>query len=255
MSNHVETTLDGGILTLRINRPDKKNALTPAMYTALVEGLRRSDQDPGIRVVLISGGGDNFTSGNDLADFMGSPPTGEDSPVMQFLWAVSSAKKPLVAGVNGVAVGVGTTMLLHCDLVVAAEDARFQLPFVNLGLCAEAGSTLMMPQMMGYQRAAELLLLGEMFSAEQARQYGLVNRVVAAGEVQETARTLAQKLAAQPARAVQLTKQLMKQPNATAVRAVIAEEGMQFAQLLRGPEAREAFTAFMERRVPDFSAI
>jgi enoyl-CoA hydratase/carnithine racemase len=255
MSTNIEAGQGNGVLTLRIHRPDKKNALTPAMYTALTEGLYRADNDDAIRAVLITGGEDCFTAGNDLVDFMSSPPIGADSPVMQFLLAVSTVKKPLLAAVNGVAVGVGTTMLLHCDLVVAADNARFQMPFVNLGLCAEAASTLLLPRLMGYQRAAELLLLGEVFSAHQACQYGLVNMVLPADKVQEHAQQLAHRLAAQPAKAVQLTKQLMKQPSAGAVAETILEEGRQFAALLRSPEAKEAFAAFLERRTPDFARL
>jgi enoyl-CoA hydratase/carnithine racemase len=251
----IESGVRDGILTLRINRPDKKNALTPGMYTILADGLRRSDSDRDIRVVLITGGEADFTAGNDLSDFLTTPPFGADSPVMHFLLAISEARKPVVAAVNGVAVGVGTTMLLHCDLVFAAEDARFQMPFVNLGLCAEAGSTLLLPRMMGHQRAAELLLLGELFSAKQALQYGLINKALPASEVQETALQAAIRLAAQPTQALQLTKRLMKNRTSAAVRETIVEEGRHFAGLLRAPEAKEAFTAFMEHRKPDFAKI
>ncbi len=249
----IEAAEAEGILTLRINRPDKKNALTPAMYEGLTAGLRRADQDQGIRAVIITGGDACFTAGNDLQDFLQTPPLGEESPVMQFLLTISETRTPIVAAVNGVAVGVGTTMLLHCDLVVAAEDALFQMPFVNLGLCAEAASTLLMPQLMGQRRAAELLLLGERFSPRQGVAVGLVNRVVPAYEVATVARQLAVALAAQPPDALQLTKRLLKAANSSAVRETILAEGRHFAELLRRPEAKEALSAFLEHRPPDFS--
>src|SRR5665647_96490 len=159
----IQSELSEGILTLCINRPDKKNALNLAMYQALADGLREADRVDAVRAILIRGGEACFTSGNDLADFLEAPQTGPESPVMQFLIAISEARKPIVAAVNGVAVGVGVTMLLHCDLVYAGRGATFQMPFVNLGLCPEAGSTLLLPRIMGHQRAAELLLLGESF--------------------------------------------------------------------------------------------
>jgi enoyl-CoA hydratase/carnithine racemase len=251
----IKIDIGDGILTMQINRPEKKNALTPAMYVALAEGLIRADNDRDVRVILISGGDACFTAGNDLADFLETPPVDADSPVMQFLLTLSATRKPIVAAVNGVAVGVGTTMLLHCELVVAAEDARFQMPFVNLGLCAEAGSTLLLPRLVGHQQAAELILLGEPFSAGKALQCGLVNRVVPAAEVQETALALARRLADQPPQALQLTKQLMKSSDSLTVREKILEEGRHFGALLRAPEARESLRAFMERRKPDFSTL
>ena len=252
-TGHILTDLRDGILTLRFNRPEKKNALTLAMYNALTEALGRADADDAVRVVLFSGTQGCFTSGNDLADFMSSPPTGKESPVMQFLGAISQARKPLVAAVSGAAVGVGVTMLLHCDLVYAGESARFQLPFVNLGISPEAGSTLLLPRMMGHRRAAELLLLGEAFSAEKAREVGIVNAVCPDGELLETALAKAGQLAAQPAAAVRLAKALMKRGDASTVRETIAEEGERFMERLRSPEAAEALRAFMEKRKPDFS--
>ena len=252
-TEHILTDLREGVFTLRFNRPEKKNALTLAMYTTLAEALGRADADDTVRVVLISGTQGCFTSGNDLADFMSSPPTGKESPVMRFLGAISQARKPFVAAVNGTAVGVGVTMLLHCDLVYAGESAIFQLPFVNLGISPEAGSTLLLPRMMGHQRAAELLLLGEAFSAEKAREVGIVNAVCPDGELLETALAKAGKLAAQPAAAVRLTKALMRRSDVTAVRETIAEEGACFMERLRSPEAAEALRAFMEKRKPDFS--
>jgi enoyl-CoA hydratase/carnithine racemase len=253
VTGHILTDLREGILTLRFNRPEKKNALTLAMYTTLAEAIGRADEDDAVRVVLISGTQVCFTSGNDLADFMNTPPIGKESPVMQFLGVLSQARKPLVAAVSGTAVGVGVTMLLHCDLVYAGESALFQLPFVNLGLSPEAGSTLLLPRMMGHQRAAELLLLGEAFSAEKAREVGIVNAVCPDGELLEMALHKAGQLAAQPAAAVRLAKALMKRGDATVVRETIAEEGERFMERLRSPEAAEALRAFIEKRKPDFS--
>lgn len=249
----IQSELQEGILTVRINRPGKKNALNLAMYGALADALRRADDDPAVRVVLFCGGDDCFTSGNDIADFVNFPPDGPDSPVLRFLKAVTLAEKPLVAAVSGAAVGIGTTMLLHCDLVYAADTAVFQMPFVSLGLCPEAGSTLLLPQLIGHQRAAELLLLGEPFTAARAEQLGIVTAVVPQAELHRTARARALKLAAQPAAAVRLTKSLLKRANAGILQETAACEIECFLERLASPEAHEALQAFMERRKPDFS--
>ncbi len=251
--DHILTELQDGVLTVRFNRPDKKNALSLAMYEALVEALERADREDGVRVVLVAGNGGDFTSGNDLADFLQSPPTDPGSPVMRFLGAISSARKPLVAAVEGMAVGVGVTMLLHFDLVYAGEGAVFQAPFVNLGLCPEAGSTLLMPRMMGHQRASELLLLGEQFSAQRASEVGIVNTVFPDGTVVASARSKAVRLAAQPPAAVRLAKELLKRDIAPAVGEAILHEAACFLKRLKSPEAAEALQAFMQRRKPDFS--
>ena len=255
MSNNeqIRSEFSEGILTLRINRPDKKNALNLAMYQALADGLKQADSDDSVRVILICGNEDCFTSGNDLADFLSAPPTGPESPVMQFLIAISGSRKPIVAAVNGMAVGVGVTMLLHCELVYAGSSATFQMPFVNLGLCPEAGSTLLLPMVMGHQRAAELLLLGEVFSADKACSVGIVSTVCPDEEVPATARNKALQLAAQPAAAVRLAKSLLKRDYAVPLRETIIEEGKQFVERLKSPEAAEALQAFMQRRKPDFS--
>jgi enoyl-CoA hydratase/carnithine racemase len=252
-TDQIQSGLCEGILTLCINRPDKKNALNLAMYQALADGLREADSDDAVRVILIAGSQECFTSGNDLADFIGAPQAGPESPVMQFLIALSSARKPVVAAVNGAALGIGVTMLLHCDLVYAGRGATFQMPFVNLGLCPEAGSTLLLPRIMGHQRAAELLLLGGAFSADKACAVGIVTAVCPDQEVPATARSCALKLAAQPAAALRLTKNLLKRDYAGPLRETIAEEGRQFQARLKSPEAAEAFQAFMQRRKPDFS--
>jgi enoyl-CoA hydratase/carnithine racemase len=251
-SDQIVSEFSEGILSLRINRPEKKNALNQSMYQALADGLRQADGDDAVRVILIAGSEECFTSGNDLADFIGAPQTGAESPVMQFLFAISQARKPVVAAVNGIAVGVGVTMLLHCDLVCSGSSATFQMPFVNLGLCPEAASTLLLPRMMGHQRAAELLLLGEAFGAEVAREVGIVNQICPDAELLATARARALQLAAQPAAAVRLAKALLKRECATAVQETILEEGRLFMERLKSPEAAEALSAFMERRKPDF---
>jgi|SRR5580765_4474045 enoyl-CoA hydratase/carnithine racemase len=255
MSNHIVIEVADGILRIQIDRPDKKNALTAAMYAEMATALERAANDAAVRVVLIHGHAQVFTSGNDLADFRNPPPTpaGEERPVFRFLRGIASAPKPIVAAVTGPAVGVGTTMLLHCDLVYAGEGARFQLPFVNLGLVPEAASSLLLPAALGYQRAAELLLLGEPFSAARARDYGIVTEVVADAQALDIALAAARKLAAKPPAAIRLTKQLMKQGNAAAVAKQMDEEGELFGRQLQSPEAAEAFAAFAEKRAPDFS--
>ena len=241
------------ILRITINRPEKMNALTAAMYDAFANAILAADGDPEVRVILIEGTGGCFTSGNDLHDFATSPPAGEESPVFRFLQAISGAQKPIVAAVLGPAVGVGTTMLLHCDLVCAGERARFELPFVNLGLCPEAAASLLLPQLAGHQRAAELLLLGEPFGADRAQEIGLVNAVLPDGEVLQQAYALARNLAQKPPASVRLSKSLLKRGGQRAVAETIAEEGRHFLQRLSSPEAQEAFAAFFEKRRPDFS--
>jgi enoyl-CoA hydratase/carnithine racemase len=252
-TNQIISERSDGIQTLRINRPDKKNALNLAMYKALADGLREADSDNSVRVILISGSDDCFTSGNDLADFLAAPSIGPESPVMQFLTAISEARKPIVAAVNGLAVGIGVTMLLHCDLVYAGSCATFQMPFVNLGLCPEAGSTLLLPRIMGHQRAAELLLLGEPFNADKACSLGIVTAVCPDSDLLTTVQNKALQLSAQPAAAVRLAKKLLKRDYATSLKETIAEEGVQFISRLKSPEASEALQAFMQRRKPDFS--
>jgi enoyl-CoA hydratase/carnithine racemase len=248
----IYSEINDGIFTLGINRPEKKNALNLNMYQALADGLRQADNDNSVRVIMIRGTADCFTSGNDLADFLSAPPTGPESPVMQFLAAISTARKPIVAAVNGLAVGVGVTMLLHCDLVYVGSGATFQMPFVNLGLCPEAGSTMLLPRIMGHQRAAELLLLGELFNADKAHSLGIVTEICPAGDVVAIARNRALQLAAQPAAAVRLAKELLKRDYALQLHETIAEEGRQFSERLKSPEAGEALQAFMQKRKPDF---
>jgi enoyl-CoA hydratase/carnithine racemase len=251
MSEHISISTEGRILTIRMQRPEKKNALTREMYLGMNEGLKQADADAGIRVVLITGTEDCFTAGNDLVDFANAQP-GETSPAILYLQTLAAMKKPVVATVNGVAVGIGTTMLLHCDLVYADSTARFQLPFVNLGLCPEAGSSMILPALAGQRRAAELLFFGEPFSAETARELGIVNEV-ARGPAHEVALAKAQQLAEKPPSALRATKALLKHAVSPAIAEAMARETQQFAALLQGPEAKEAMMAFMQRRKPDFS--
>jgi enoyl-CoA hydratase/carnithine racemase len=249
----IRTELEEGVLSVAMNRPDKKNALNMAMYGALESALTLADSDDRVRVLLLSGSGGTFTSGNDLADFLDSSFIVRDSPVVRFMNALFSARKPIVAAVEGMAIGVGVTMLLHCDLVYAGEGARFQTPFVNLGLCPEAGSSLLMPRMMGHQRAAELLLLGEPFSALRAREVGIVNELFPDGSVLASARAKALQLAAQPAAAVRMAKALLKRESGAALLETARHEIDCFTERLQSPEALEAFQAFMQHRKPDFS--
>lgn len=251
MSN-INTMRAGRVLQIQINRPDKKNALTAEMYQAMADALRASDEDAGVRALLIHGG-DAFTAGNDLEDFFKHPPQRSNSPVARFLEAISQAQKPIVAAVGGVAIGVGTTLLLHCDLVYADTTARFQLPFVNLGLVPEAASSYLLPLLAGHQRAAEMLLLGAPFDASKARECGIVNEVMAKEQLFETAMRAAQILAEKPAASVRLTKALMKRAAAKQIAEAMNAEAEHFYARLTSPEAKEAFGAFLEKRKPDFS--
>ena len=243
----------GGVLHLVLDRPAKKNALTRAMYAALADALDAAASDDAVRTVVLSGAGGVFTAGNDLGDFLLDPPTGPESPVFRFLRAASTFPKPLVAAVDGPAVGIGTTVLLHCDLAYAAPDARFRMPFVDLGLVPEAASSLLLPRVAGPMRAANWLLFGETFSAADALAAGLVTEVVA----NPTARALdrAHTLAAKPPQAVRLTKQLLRRADAAAVQETILAEGALFTERLASPEAQEAFTAFFEKRPPDVTRL
>ena len=252
------THVEAGVMTLTFNRVEKKNSITIAMYAALADALGRAAVDAAVRVVLIQGDATVFSAGNDIADFQNAPQDPgprEQQPVWRFLRALASFPKPIVAAVCGPAVGVGTTLLLHCDLVYAGDNAAFSMPFVNLGLCPEAASSLLVPQMFGYHRAAEALLLGEPFMAEAAQEVGLVNRVLAPSECNRYAREQALKLAAKPLTSLITTKQLMKGAGQQAVLERMAEEGAHFGRMLGEPAAREAMTAFMEKRKPDFSKV
>lgn len=244
---------EAGVRTLTFQRPAKKNAFTPAMYAELVEQLAVASRDRSVRVVVVTGAGDAFTSGNDLLDFAQTPPAGRDSPVFKLLLALVDFEKPLVAAVNGVAVGIGTTMLLHCDLVYASAQARFRMPFVNLGLVPEGASSLLLPLLAGPQKAAELLLFGDFFTAADAQAAGLVNAIAPAGEVLALATERARALAARPAAALRETKKLLRHATRAAAHEALDREGTVFLDRLASPEASEAFSAFFEKRAPDFT--
>ncbi|MDD2918660.1 enoyl-CoA hydratase [Rhodoferax sp.] len=242
----------GGVITLTLNRVARKNSLTTAMYAGMAEAVEQAQADAAVRVMVIQGHETVFSAGNDIADFLQAPPTTLEAPVFRFMRAISSFSKPIVAAVCGPAVGIGTTMLFHCDLVYAGDNAAFSMPFVNLGVCPEAASSLLAPQRMGYGRAAEALLLGEPFLAEAALEMGLISRIVPPAEVNALARRQAQKLASKPMASLLATKRLMKQGQANLVAERMADEGTLFGRMLAEPAAREAFSAFMEKRKPDF---
>ncbi len=255
---HIQLERDGRVQLIRIHRPEKRNALTQPMYRALAQALTSAAQDDGVRVALLAGTPEAFTAGNDLGDFLAhpldpQPGAPEESPVARFLHALVHFPKPLVAAVNGVAVGIGTTMLLHCDLVYAGETARFHLPFVDLGLVPEAGSSYLLPTALGQRRAAELLLLAEPFGAAQAQELGLVNQVLPPEQVEPVARERAHALARKAPMALRLTKQLMRRAVLDTLEETMAVEMYHFAAQLQGPEAAEALQAFFEKRRPDFS--
>ena len=240
------------VATVAFHRPEKKNAITAAMYESLAEALKAAGADEAVRVILITGDGGAFTAGNDLADFLQSPPQGEGSPVAQFMTALRTTTKPVVAAVPGLAIGIGTTLLMHCDLVYAAQDAKFAMPFTQLGLCPEFASSVLLPRIAGYQRAAEKLLLGEAFDANEAERMGLVNRVLPGDELMSFATRQAAKLAALPADSLRITKQLMRADLQTPIAAAMLTELQHFTRLLNGPDAKEAFAAFLEKRKPVF---
>ncbi len=255
MSNPILTHAEAGVMTITLNRLDRKNSITSAMYGAMADALAQAAADPGLRVAVLQGHETVFSAGNDIEDFLNKPPAGMDSPVFRFLHGIATFAKPLLAAVCGPAVGVGTTMLLHCDLVYAGDNAAFSMPFVNLGLCPEAASSLLVPQMLGYHRAAEALLLGEPFMAEAALEVGLVNRVVPPTEATAVAQAAARKLAAKPMSSLVETKRLMKKGQQQLVLQQMADEGQSFARMLGEPAAKEAFGAFMQKRKPDFSKV
>ncbi|MEL1251526.1 enoyl-CoA hydratase [Aurantiacibacter gilvus] len=253
MSEHVITEQAGGVLTLTLNRPDKKNALTDAMYGALSDAMEAARDDAAVRVVVIRGNGDMFCAGNDLGDFLAAASGGNvaEANVFRFIRLLGRFPKPLVAGVQGRAVGIGTTLLLHCDQVVLAEDALLTTPFVGLGLVPEAASSVLLPQLVGHRQAFSMLALGQAMDAKAALAAGMTNMVVPNAALDEAVAKLAAGIAAMPPGAVQATKALMR--DFDAIDAVIVREAQVFAERLQSAEAREAFTAFMEKRAPDFS--
>ena len=249
------THIDAGVMTITFNRLDKKNSITSDMYAAMADAVAQASADASVRVVVFQGHETIFSAGNDIGDFLNKPPSTKESPVFRFLRGIAGFEKPLLAAVAGPAVGIGTTMLFHCDLVYAGDNAAFSMPFVNLGLCPEAASSLLAPRMFGYHRAAEALLLGEPFFAEAAQEVGLVNRVVPPTEVNAVAQAQARKLAAKPLSSLIETKRLMKGHQQQEVLQKMDEEGQSFGRMLQAPAAKEAFGAFMEKRKPDFSKV
>lgn len=251
MAIEVETA--DRVARIRIARPERKNAITAAMYTGLADAIVAADADPAVRVMLIHGTPEVFSAGNDIEDFLRQPIAGPDAPVFHFMRTLSRAAKPVVAAVNGVAVGIGTTMLFHCDLAYCADDSRFSMPFVNLGISPEFGSSLLLPLAAGYHRAAEKLMLGDPASAEEAFEMGLVNRVLPPAEVLPHALRQCARLAQLPPESVRQTKRLLRSGMREALERVMQDENETFQRLLLRDEAREALTAFRERRAPDFS--
>ncbi len=237
-----------GVFILQIHRPEKKNALTQSMYSALAEGIRQADADDEVRVILLRGSEDCFTSGNDVNDFVKSGDVDGERPSFQFMQAIGKARKPVIAAVGGLAIGIGTTMLFHCDLVYAAEESFLQLPFTRLGLCPEAGSSYLLPLIAGHQRASELLLLGDRFSAQKAQEFGIVNEVLPMAGYLEYAMGKAVELAKLPADAVQTSKALIKRQQQNVLDDVIQEELGEFSRLLQTEDAQNVLKAFLNKK-------
>lgn len=248
MTNDILVTQQDGILTLRFNRPDKRNAITQAMYTSMADALEQAVTDDSCRVVLFVGNQDSFTAGNDLKDFMAGMDNLSDAPVLRFLRVAAAFPKPMVAAVNGHAVGIGTTLLMHCDLVCVGDNSQLQLPFVNLGLVPEFASSLLLPQIVGYPKAAEWLLLGDVFGPEEALAAGLINRILPVSEVEPQAVAWALALAAKPPEALQTARQLMRQPRQATTLETIEQEAGEFAERLKSPEFAAQMTRFFQQR-------
>lgn len=256
MTTEIQITRDGGVQLIRINRPDKKNALTRPMYDTMTTALEQGEASDDIAVHMITGTGGIFTAGNDISDFAKRATDLKSvSGASGFIGTLPKLKKPLVATVDGLAIGVGVTMLFHCDLVYASPTASFRTPFLDLGLVMEAASSLTAPRIMGHQRAFELLCLGEPYTAEDAHRAGFVNKIVAAANLESEAMKAAQRLAAKPPGALAAARRLLKGTTETEALARMQEEGQIFADLMRSPEAKEAFAAFLEKRKPDFAKL
>lgn len=249
----IKTATFNGVATIEIARPQKKNALTIDMYAAMADALQAGRDDPAVRAILITGQPGIFSSGNDLEDFMQRPRMGPDSPIVRFMQALAGCDKTVVAAVTGAAIGIGVTMLLHCDLVYVSDEARLAMPFVSLGLVPEFASTLVVPRLVGHAKAAEKLLLGDPFTAEEAVEMGIANAVLPAGEVASHARRVAERFNALPPGAVRDTKRLLRRAGRDEIAQAIDAEVEIFGARLSGPEAREAFSAFFQKRRPDFS--
>ncbi|TFG26298.1 MAG: enoyl-CoA hydratase [Promethearchaeota archaeon] len=253
MSEYILTESMNNVLRIEINRPKTKNAITRDMYSAMADAIKQGEKDPSVRVIILHGQKDYFTAGNDIKDFQNFPPSSETNPVSEFMTAITNAKKPLIAAVSGYAIGIGTTMLFHFDLVYAGNNAKFQLPFINLGLCPEFGSTFLLPRLAGPHRAKELFYFGDFFNAQDAYEIGLVNKIFSEQKLLQNVIILSKRLAEKPPASLRLTKALIKQNISVKLEDIITEEGLHFAERLKSPEAKEAFTAFYERRKPDFS--
>ena len=251
MTDLIQTARDGALLEIILNRPDRKNALNNVMYGAMTEALTAADADHAVRCVLLRGAPSAFCAGNDVKEFISAPPLTEDAPVFRMLRALSANRKVLVAAIDGLAIGIGVTMLLHCDLVLASRQATFQLPFINLGIVPEAASSLLLPRLLGHQRSMELLLLGEPITADQACTYGLVNRVVEPEVLPATVRQLTDSLLTKPPGAMRQIKRLVKADVMSISDRMRAENAALSAQIV-SPEGREAIAALIEKRSPNF---
>lgn len=254
MTDAIVTELRDAVLHIEMRRPERKNALTQAMYTGLAEAFARADAESGVRAVLLKGQPSAFCAGNDVKDFVEHPTKDMDAPVFQFLRRIIRSRKPIVAAVSGNAVGVGTTMLLHCDYVVADGSARFAVPFANLGLCPEAASSVSLALVIGWRRATEMLMLGQPIDAETALSWGLVNRLVPDSELANVAENVALSFTELPAEAVRATKALLRDRILPIYEQALADEAREFGRLLQTPDAQEAFRAFLEKRAPRFGA-
>jgi len=254
MTREILTQQANGVFTIQMNRPEKKNAITQNMYALMAEALKTADKDDSVRVVILCGTHNLFTAGNDLKDFQRRS-SGDSGPFKTALFfdAGLALRKPLIAAGQGYAIGIGTTMLLHCDLVYAGKSAIFSMPFVNLGLCPEFGSSFIIPNMAGHQRASELFLLGERFTPERAREVGIVNRVLDDEILMDEVMKIAESLARKSPAALMATKKLMKGHLARKIREALEADGEMFGALMAGPEAQEAFDAFANKRASDFS--
>ncbi|MDQ2078444.1 enoyl-CoA hydratase [Marinimicrobium sp. ABcell2] len=252
-SAQLDAQLDGSVLWLRFNRPERKNALTLAMYAAAADAIAKAQKDPAVRVLVLEGREGCFCAGNDLADFMQAPALTEEHPVIDFMRALQTFAKPVVASVRGPAVGIGTTVLLHCDLVYASDNAYFQLPFVNLGLCPEFAASYLLPRSLGHVKASELILLGEGFDAQTALALQLVNEVLPDADLDVRVRERLARLAAQPPAALRRSKALLKQSQQAGIAAAMNAEVAAFTEGLASEECAEAIEAFFAKRAPDFS--
>ncbi len=256
MSEHVRIENSGSVRAITLARPERRNAITIAMYAALAEAVGNAQNDPSLRLITLSGEGEDFTAGNDLADFMAAMPRdGEEIAVWRLLRALADNELPLIAAVHGNAIGIGTTLLLHCDLVLAEEGTRFSLPFVDLGLVPEAASSLLLPRLAGRRRAARYLLLGEPFDADEGYEWGLVSKVVPRGGLDAAMADTVSALLAKPAAALRLTQKLLRHGSRDEIHERFKLENGHFAERLESAEVKEAITAFFEKRKPDFSGL